>query len=180
MPICTCHFASPVKRFSCDCITHENPQWMTSIWTKKSLFINSHIHFNTSYIRTYKWLQWIRAVIQYSTHHIIILLMPLKSLCIMMSSNGNISALLALCIGNQWVTSEFPSQKPVMQSFDIYFLWYIFFLIFSLICARTNIWANNLDTRDLRCHCAHYDIRVWICIIIGFNNTCCNWAGHTT
>ena len=31
------------------------------------------------------------------------------------------SALLALCAGNSPVTGEFPSQRPVMRSFDIFF-----------------------------------------------------------
>ena len=31
------------------------------------------------------------------------------------------SALLALCEGNSPVTGEFPSQKPVTQSFDVFF-----------------------------------------------------------
>ena len=39
----------------------------------------------------------------------------------MMSSNWNISALLALCEGNPPVTGAFPSQKPVTRSFDIFF-----------------------------------------------------------
>ena len=36
----------------------------------------------------------------------------------MTSSNGNISALLALCAP---VTGEFPSQRPMTQSFDVSF-----------------------------------------------------------
>ena len=39
---------------------------------------------------------------------------------IMTSSNGNISALLALCAGNSPVTGEFPTQSPVTRSFDIF------------------------------------------------------------
>ena len=39
----------------------------------------------------------------------------------MMSSNGIFSALLALCAGNSPVTREFPTQKPVTQSFDVFF-----------------------------------------------------------
>ena len=31
------------------------------------------------------------------------------------------SALLALCVGNSPVTSEFPSQRPVTRSFDVFF-----------------------------------------------------------
>ena len=32
-----------------------------------------------------------------------------------------ISALLALCAGNSLVTGEFPSQRPVTRSFDVFF-----------------------------------------------------------
>ena len=39
----------------------------------------------------------------------------------MTSSNGNIFALLAICTGNSPVTGEFPAQRPVTQSFDIFF-----------------------------------------------------------
>ena len=39
---------------------------------------------------------------------------------IMTSSKGNISALLALCEGNSSVTGEFPSQRPVTRSFDVF------------------------------------------------------------
>ena len=31
------------------------------------------------------------------------------------------SALLALCVGNSPVTGEFPSQRPVLRSFDVFF-----------------------------------------------------------
>ena len=33
-------------------------------------------------------------------------------------------------------------------------------LMFSLIYAGTNGWANNLDAGDLRCHRVHYDVTV--------------------
>ena len=32
-----------------------------------------------------------------------------------------ISALLALCAGNSQITGEFPSQRPVTRSFDVFF-----------------------------------------------------------
>ena len=41
--------------------------------------------------------------------------------CMMTSSNGNISALLAICAGNSPVPGEFPTQRPVTRSFDVYF-----------------------------------------------------------
>ena len=42
--------------------------------------------------------------------------MPMMAL-----SNGNISALLAICVWNSPVTGEFPAQRPVARSFDIFF-----------------------------------------------------------
>ena len=39
----------------------------------------------------------------------------------MTSSNGNFSALLAICAGNSPVPGEFPTQRPVTRSFDVYF-----------------------------------------------------------
>ena len=39
----------------------------------------------------------------------------------MTSSNGNTSALLALCAGNSPVTGEFPSQRQVTRSIDVFF-----------------------------------------------------------
>ena len=59
------------------------------------------------------------------------------------------SALLALCAGNSPVTGEFPSQKPVAQSFDIF-----------LICTWTNGWINHRDSGDLRRHRDHYDVTI--------------------
>ena len=42
-------------------------------------------------------------------------------LCMITSPIETIPALLALCAGNSPVTSEFPSQRPVTQSFDVFF-----------------------------------------------------------
>ena len=56
------------------------------------------------------------------------------------------SALLTLCVGNSPVTGEFPSQRPVTQSFDVFF---------DLCLSKR--WVNNQDAGDLRCHHAHYD-----------------------
>ena len=39
----------------------------------------------------------------------------------MTSSNGNISALLAIYAGNSPVPGEFPAQRPVTRSFDVFF-----------------------------------------------------------
>ena len=42
---------------------------------------------------------------------------------------------------------EFPTQRPVTQSFDNF-----------LICAKINGWVNNHEAGDLRRHYAHYDV----------------------
>ena len=58
-----------------------------------------------------------------------------------------LSALLALCAGNSPDTGEFPTQRPVTQSFDVF-----------LICAWINGWVNNREIVDLRRHRAHNDV----------------------
>ena len=59
------------------------------------------------------------------------------------------STLLALCAGNSPVTGEFPSQRPVARSFDVF-----------LIYAWTKGGVNNRDAGGLRRHRAHYDVTV--------------------
>ena len=55
------------------------------------------------------------------------------------------SALLDICAGDSPVTGEFPMQRPVTQSFDVFFD----------LCL-----GNNGEAGDLRCHCTHYDVIV--------------------
>ena len=64
------------------------------------------------------------------------------------------SVLLALCAGNSPVTSEFPSKRPVTQSFLWYFLW---------SAPWINSWVNNRE-RSLWCHCNDWIILKKICI----------------
>ena len=56
------------------------------------------------------------------------------------------SALLAIYAGNSPVPGEFPAQRPVTRSFDIFFH------------LRLNKRLSNAG--DLRRHCAHYDVIV--------------------
>ena len=63
-------------------------------------------------------------------------------------------ALLALCVGNSPVTSEFPAQRPVTRSFDV-----------SLICTWINGSVNNREAGDLRRHRGHYDVTVMLIIL---------------
>ena len=69
--------------------------------------------------------------------------------CVMItSSNGNIFRvqLLAICAGNSPVSGEFPAQRPVTRSFDIFVDLYG--------------WVNNRGAGDLRRYRAHYDVTV--------------------
>ena len=70
------------------------------------------------------------------------------------------SALLALCAGNSQVTGEFPTQRPVSRSFNIYLF----------ICAWMNRWVNNREAGDLRRHRAHYDVILMNPAKSGFRN----------
>ena len=65
--------------------------------------------------------------------------------CMMTSSNGNISALLALCAGN----SPAPHKGQWRGA-----------LMFSLIYAWINDWVNNHEVGDLRRRRGHYDVIV--------------------
>ena len=71
-----------------------------------------------------------------------------------------LSALLAHCAGNSPVTGEFPSQRPVTRSCDVFF-------------DRGSIKrlkSNNWDAGDLRRHRAHYGVTV----MDNAKTKCCN------
>ena len=57
------------------------------------------------------------------------------------------SVLLALCAGNSSVTGEFPSQRPVMRSFDV-----------SLLCALNKRLSKQSRGWWFETPRAHYDI----------------------
>ena len=59
------------------------------------------------------------------------------------------SALLALCAGNSPVPAEFPSQRPVTWSFNVF-----------LDLRQNKRRVNNREAGDLRRHRAHYDVNV--------------------
>ena len=67
------------------------------------------------------------------------------------------SALLAICAMNSPVPGEFPAQRPVTQSFDIFFD-----LRLNKLSSKQS-WAG-----DLRRHRAHYVVSVMIlCHVLG-------------
>ena len=59
------------------------------------------------------------------------------------------SALLAISAGNSPVSGEFPAQRPVTRSFDVFF-----------DLRLNNSWVNNREDGDLRRYPAHYDATV--------------------
>ena len=98
------------------------------------------------------------------------------------------SALLALCAGNSPVSGEFPAQRPVTRSFDVFF-----------DRRQLNGWVNTREAGDLRRYRAHYDVMVMRQIarrqdfargmLVGFENGInshrsleprmhCDWGNH--
>ena len=69
----------------------------------------------------------------------------------MTSSNGNIFRVTGLLCGEFTDPGEFPAQRPVTRSFDVF-----------LIYARINDWVNNREAGDLRRHYGHYDVNLMI------------------
>ena len=63
-----------------------------------------------------------------------------------------ISALLAICAGNSPVSGEFPAQRPVTRSFDVFF--------------DVRVWVNTREAGDLRRYRIHYDVIVMILSMI--------------
>ena len=64
----------------------------------------------------------------------------------MTSSNGNISALLAICAGNSPVPRWIPSTKA----------------------SDAEPWCKNREAGDLRRYRAHYDVTVMICSLMAY------------
>ena len=60
-----------------------------------------------------------------------------------------VSALLAFCAGNSPVIGEFPAQRPVTRSFDVFF-----------DLPWMNGWVNNHEAGNFRPYRAHYDVTV--------------------
>ena len=66
------------------------------------------------------------------------------------------STLLAICAGNSPGTGEFPAQRPVTRSFDVFFD----------LRLRIKGWENNGEAGDLRRYRAHYDVIVMLVTVI--------------
>ena len=62
---------------------------------------------------------------------------------------GTFSMLLALCVGNSLVTGDFPAQRPVTQSFGVFF-----------DLQLNKRLSKNREAGDLRHHRVHYNVAV--------------------
>ena len=62
------------------------------------------------------------------------------------------SALLAICAGNSLVSGEFPAQRPVTRSFDVFF--------------DVRVWVNTREAGHLRRCRIHYDVIVMDYVVI--------------
>ena len=79
-----------------------------------------------------------------------VILINTEMITMMASSNGNISALLAICAGNSAVIGEFPWQGQ----------WRGALIFITFICAWINGWVNNREAGDLGRHRTHYGVNV--------------------
>ena len=88
---------------------------------------------------------------------------PIGHISMMTTSNGIFFASLTLRVGNSPVNSPHTGQLRVA-------------MIFSLICAWINGWANHRDAGDLRRHRAQYDVTViFLAITTGLISRCVRW-----
>ena len=75
--------------------------------------------------------------------------------CMMTSSNGNIFRVTGpLWGGVHRSPVNFPHKGQWCGA-----------LMFSLICAWTNGWANHRDAGELRRNCSHYDVNVMLFVV---------------
>ena len=92
-------------------------------------------------------MSWVKIIVANSLTYIIVFLTGYFMLSRWCHQMETFSTLLALC--NLLVSNEFPSQRPVMWSFDV-----------SFDLCLNNGWVNNREAGDLRCHHALYDVTV--------------------
>ena len=72
------------------------------------------------------------------------------------------STLLALCAGNSPVTSEFPSQRPVTQSCNIFF----HLCLNKQLSKQSWVWWFEMQSRSLWHHCNEWMSGLWNSLIV--------------
>ena len=88
-----------------------------------------------------------------------------------------IFALLALCAGNSPVTGEFPAQRPVKRSFDVFFdLW-----LNKRLSKHSWGWLFEMPSCSFWCHCnslLHFEGHCLCFNVITLYHPCCNMQWH--
>ena len=142
---------------------HLNQCWFILDLTLSNVSISVNVESNSFEENTFEYVVCKMATILFKHHHVKYVFPWWRH------QMETFLALLAFCAGNSPVTGEFPAQRPVMRSFDVY-----------LICAWINGWVNNREAGDLRRHRGHHDVTVmppsintWLNIIkYGGERTC--------
>ena len=113
-------------------------------------------HVKSNYSMNVLWVLWMKSMTQryYVTLFRVNLGEKYSGIQWWRHQMETFSALLDLCAGNLPVTGEFPTERPVTRSFDVWAS------MFSLIYVWINGWVNNGEAGDLICHRAHYDVTV--------------------
>ena len=105
----------------------------------------------------------------------------------MTSSNGKFSMLLTLCVGNSPVTGEFPSQRPVTRSFDVFFD----LRLNKRLSKQSWGWWFEMPLRSLWCIVMKITIDTYTCLTtvtpmmlscgwVGVGLTCIAWIISTS
>ena len=83
------------------------------------------------------------------------------------------SALLAFCVGNSPVTGEFPAQRPVTQSFDVFFD----LCLNKQLSKQSWGWWLETPSRSLwrQCKEMYLDNLWWYLIAAGYHYTGSHW-----
>ena len=92
-------------------------------WAAKSIILHSvFLGVQNSYFATKICIHMISISIFLGQEIMFVINFPCPGTCTWWRHHmESCSALLALCVGNSPVTDEFPSQRLVMQSFDVFF-----------------------------------------------------------
>ena len=83
------------------------------------------------------------------------------------------SMLQTLCEGNSPVTSDFPSQRPVMRSFDVFFD----LRLSKWLSEQLRCWWFEMPSRSLWCHCISIETIDRQLLLLNQNqpNVICTW-----
>ena len=90
------------------------------------------------------------------------------NMCMMTSSNGKIFRVTGFCAGNSPVTGELPTQRPVTQSFDVFFD----LRLNGRWSKQTWGWWFETPSYPLWRHCNGYDLQLRNTLTQKHFNTC--------